>query len=123
MNNYTNAAVEFLQMCARGDVAEAFAKHVAPDFRHHNAWFPDDQEALKQGMEQSARDEPNKSFDVKQTLESGDRVMVFSNVQRAQGDMNIAVVHILRFHNDQIVEMWDVGQVIPKDSPNQSGMF
>jgi predicted SnoaL-like aldol condensation-catalyzing enzyme len=35
----------------------------------------------------------------------------------------MAVVHILRFEGGKIVEMWDVGQEIPKDSPNALGVF
>ena len=53
----------------------------------------------------------------------GDRVAVLSHVRREQADIDIAVVHILRFSGGRIVEMWDVGQVIPKDSPNALGMF
>jgi predicted SnoaL-like aldol condensation-catalyzing enzyme len=37
--------------------------------------------------------------------------------------MDIAVVHILRFEQGKIVEMWDVSQQVPKDSPNKLGMF
>jgi hypothetical protein len=32
-------------------------------------------------------------------------------------------VHILRFERGRIVEMWDLGQEIPEDSPNALGMF
>ena len=116
-------ATEFLCLCASGQVREAYDRHVAEDFRHHNAWFPGDRDSLLRGMEESARTEPNKSFEVKQTIESGDRVAVLSHLRREQADIDIAVVHILRFSGGRIVEMWDVGQVIPKDSPNALGMF
>jgi predicted SnoaL-like aldol condensation-catalyzing enzyme len=36
---------------------------------------------------------------------------------------DIAVVHIFRFTNDQVSELWDVGQPIAKDSPNENGVF
>jgi hypothetical protein len=32
-------------------------------------------------------------------------------------------VHILRFENSRIAEMWDIAQEIPPDSPNALGMF
>lgn len=64
---------------------------------------------------------PNRSFTVKQVFEDGDRVAVFSQV--VKDEMEIAVVHILRFENGKISEMWDVGQVLEKDSPNENGMF
>jgi len=35
----------------------------------------------------------------------------------------IAAVHIVRFDGDRIVEMWDVGQQVPAESPNENGMF
>ncbi len=116
-------AVEFLSMCASGNVQEAYDRHVADSFKHHNAYFPGDRQSLLAGMEQSAKAEPNKSFTPKQTIETNDRVAVLSHLSRQQADVDIAVVHILRFENGKIVEMWDVGQEIPKDSPNELGMF
>lgn len=119
----TEIAKTFLTLCAAGQVREAYDRYVADDFRHHNAYFPGDRESLLRGMEQSAQAEPNKLFTVKQTIESGDRVAVFSHLRRKKADMDIAVVHILRFEGDKIVEMWDVGQPVPKDSPNKLGVF
>lgn len=119
----TEIAIEFLTLCATGQVRQAYDRHVAADFRHHNAYFPPDRESLLVGMEQSAQSEPNKSFTVKQAIESADRVATLSHVQREHAGMNIAVVHILRFDGDKIVEMWDVGQQIPENSPNTLGMF
>jgi predicted SnoaL-like aldol condensation-catalyzing enzyme len=116
-------ATEFLKMCARGDVRAAYERHVAPDFVHHNAWFPGDRESLLRAMEESAAAEPNKSFEVKQVIDGGDRVAVLSHLQRAGADLEYAVVHIARFADGKIVELWDLGQEIPKDSPNALGMF
>ncbi len=123
MSTQSESAVAFLQMCARGDVADAYSTYVAADFKHHNPWFPADRASLQRGMEESAQQEPNKSFTVKQTIESDNRVMVYSHLVRSEGDMEMAIVHILRFADKRIVEMWDIGQEIPKDSPNQLGMF
>ena len=116
-------ATEFLAMAASGSVREAYERHVADAFTHHNAYFPGDRESLLVAMEQSAASEPNKSFTVKQVIDSGDRVAVFSHLQRAQANQEYAVVHILRFDDSKIVEMWDIAQEIPKDSPNALGMF
>jgi predicted SnoaL-like aldol condensation-catalyzing enzyme len=38
-----------------------------------------------------------------------------------QDDPGMTVVHIFRFQNGKIIEMWDVGQEIPHDSPNVDG--
>lgn len=123
MRSKTDIATEFLTWCASGRVQEAYDRHVAADFRHHNAWFPGDRQSLLDGMAQSAKAEPNKSFTVMQAIESADRVAVLSRLRREQADVEMAVVHILRFEDGRIVEMWDVGQEIPKDSRNALGMF
>ena len=116
-------ATEFLAMAASGSVREAYERHVADSFTHHNAYFPGDRESLLVAMEQSAASEPNKSFAVKQILDSGERVAVFSHLRRSQTNQEYAVVHIFRFEGTKIIEMWDIGQEIPKDSPNALGMF
>ncbi len=120
---HAEIATEFLRMCARGDVRAAYDRHVAADFVHHNAWFPGDRESLLLAMEQSAAAEPNKSFEPKQVVDGGDRVAVLSHLKRAGADLEYAVVHIARFEGGKIVELWDLGQEIPKDSPNALGMF
>lgn len=116
-------ATEFLQLCARGDVREAYARFVSDDFVHHNAWFAGDRESLLLAMEQSAAAEPNKSFEVKQVIDGGDRVAVLSHLKRASVEVEYAVVHIARIVDGKIVELWDLGQEIPKDSSNANGMF
>lgn len=123
MASKADIATEFLSLCASGKAREAYDRHVAENFRHHNAYFPGDRDSLLTAMEQSAQSEPNKSFTVRQTIESADRVAVMSHLRRAQVDLEYAVVHILRFEQGRIVEMWDVAQEIPRDSPNQLGMF
>lgn len=116
-------ATEFLALAASGRVRDAFARHVADSFTHHNAYFPGDRESLLNAMEQSSASEPNKDLTVKQVLESGDRVAVVSHLRRAQAGKEYAVVHIFRFEGGKIVEMWDISQEIPGDSPNALGMF
>jgi len=117
------AAVEFLTQCATGRVRDAYERHVAAKFKHHNAYFKSDRRSLLEAMEQSAAKEPNKSFQVMQTIASDDTVVVFSHLKREQAGLEYAVVHILKFEGGRIVEMWDVGQEIPGDSPNELGMF
>lgn len=117
------AAIEFLQMAAAGDVAEAYARHVAPDFKHHNPHFAQDRQSLLDAMAQSAATEPDKSFEVIRALEEADTVAVHSRLTRAGADARYAVVHILRFSGGKIVEMWDVVQETPVESPNAIGMF
>ena len=49
------AALDFLRLAGPGgDATEAYAKHVARDFRHHNPGFAAGREALLRAMTESA---------------------------------------------------------------------
>lgn len=118
-----DTAVRFLKMAASGQVREAYAKFVDPSFRHHNAFFEGSAKSLMAGMEENARQNPDKSLEVKRAIAEGEFVAVHAHVQHKPGDRGAAVIHIFRFENGRIVELWDVGQAIPEDLPNQYGMF
>lgn len=118
-----HAAVEFLEMVASGDVREAYRRHVGPSFRHHNPYFRGDADALMAAMEENAAAKPDKVLEVQQTIGEGDRVAVFSRVRQDPEDRGGAVVHIFRFVDGHIAELWDVGQEVPEESPNENGMF
>ena len=117
------AAVEFLKLAASGRVRDAYSKHVAHGFRHHNPFFRGDAASLRDAMEQNATKNPNKMLDVQSAIAEGDRVAVFSRVRQNPADRGGAVVHIFRFQNDRIVELWDIGQAVPEQSVNENGMF
>ena len=120
---YKQAAVEFLRMAASGRVDEAYARYVAPDFRHHNAWFRGDRESLRQAMKDNAAKNPDKVLEVKMVLAEDDRVALLSHVRMQPGDRGVALVHVFRFEGELIAELWDLGQPIPEDSPNENGIF
>ncbi|MFC5602820.1 ester cyclase [Sporosarcina koreensis] len=123
MNVYKDHAVNFLQLIVAGEIDEAYAKYTSPELRHHNPYFPGDGESLKNAMKENDGKSPNKTLEVKQTIEEGERVMVYSHIKQNHEDLGAAVVHIFRFHEGKIVEMWDVGQPVPEESPNENGMF
>ena len=123
MASHADIATSFLRMCARGEVRDAYDRYVSQDFVHHNAWFAGDRESLLRAMEESAAKAPNKSFEVRQVIDGGDKVAVLSHLKRADANLEYAVVHIARIVDGKIVELWDLGQEIPKDSPNEFGMF
>ena len=75
------------------------------------------------GMEENARQNPEKRLDVLRSLEDGDLVAVHSFVRHKPGDRGVVVVHIFRFTSDRIVELWDLGQEIPSESVNTNGML
>jgi len=122
MNNRENA-VSFLEMAASGNVSEAYSKFVGVDFRHHNAFFEGTAQALQAGMEENARQNPTKVFEIKRVIAEGDLVVTHSHIRQKPGDLGAAVVHIFRFENGKIVELWDLGQPIPAESINKNGMF
>jgi predicted SnoaL-like aldol condensation-catalyzing enzyme len=116
-------AVSFLRQVAAGKVREAYQSYIGPDFRHHNPFFKGDANSLMIAMEENAALNPDKLLDVKHVLEEGALVMVHSHVRQKPEDLGGAVVHIFRFQDERIVELWDVGQAIPDNSPNENGMF
>jgi predicted SnoaL-like aldol condensation-catalyzing enzyme len=121
--SHKTAAETFLTMVASGEVRRAYDTYVGRNVRHHNAYFPADVQALVKGMEDNARQFPQKKIEIMQTIEDGDRVAVFSHVRHKPAEPGYALVHIFRFAGDRIVEMWDVAQEVPATSPNANGMF
>lgn len=116
-------AVSFLRDAASGRVREVYEKHVSNDFRHHNPFFAGDAQALMAGIEENARQNPDKRLDVLHALEDGDLVAVHARVQHTPEDRGAALVHLFRFEGDRIVELWDIGQPVPAESVNSNGMF
>lgn len=112
-----------MKLVAANKVAEAYEKYVAPGFRHHNAYYPGDAASLQKGMQESAERFPNKRFDIQRAVEEGDVVMVHSRMLLQPGMPEAALVHIFRFENDRIAELWDICQMEPDDIVNTLGMF
>lgn len=121
--NNKGAAIAFLELASSGKVNDAYSKFVDPGFKHHNPFFEGSAESLKTGMEENARQNPNKVLEVKRAIAEGDFVAVHSHVRQKPGEPGGAVVHIFRFEDGRIAELWDLGQPVPENSPNQYGMF
>jgi predicted SnoaL-like aldol condensation-catalyzing enzyme len=117
------AAVEFLQLVVAGKIEEAYRKYIVTNGKHHNPFFPAGFPALQKAMEENHAQFPNKKFTVKNLIGDGDLVAVHSHLVTNPGEDGMAVVHIFRFQDEKIVEMWDCGQPIPKNSPNKDGPF
>ncbi|TKC18024.1 nuclear transport factor 2 family protein [Robertmurraya kyonggiensis] len=121
--SHKEKAISFLQLVALGKVREAYQQYISSSFSHHNPYFPGDADSLMLAMEENADKNPNKKLDVKLAIQEGDMVTVYSHVKQNPDDLGGAVVHIFRFQENLIVEMWDVGQAIPENSPNENGTF
>lgn len=114
-------AKSFLQLAGTGRVDEAFDRFVSNDFIHHNQYFEGNRDALRKAMIEAHQSDPNESIEIKYCYEENHTVITHSLVKKQK--MDIAVVHIFRFRGDEIVELWDLGQPIEKDSPNENGLF
>ena len=124
MSKHKEAAMSFLKMAGLGKVQEAYDQYVAPSFIHHNAYFKGDRQSLLKAMQEASKATPNKSIEIKHAYEDGDTVITHSLVTRQDPKApDIAVVHIFRFEQDRVVELWDLGQPISEDSPNENGPF
>jgi predicted SnoaL-like aldol condensation-catalyzing enzyme len=122
-DNNKDAAVAFLKLASSGDVREAYSKFVGKGFRHHNPYFEGSADSLQAGMEENAQQNPDKALEVKRVIAEGDLVVVHAHVRHKPDDLGAALVHIFRFENDRIVELWDLGQPLLEESPNQYGIF
>ena len=125
MPNASNksVAIELLQLAAAGRAAEAFAKYAREDFRHHNPHFRGDGASLATAMDENAAKNPGKSLRVHHAVEEDGIVAVFSEIHHTPGDRGAAVVHIFRFEDGRVAELWDVGQEVPEKTANEHGMF
>jgi len=116
-------AVQFLQLCIAGRVDEAFQNYLDPNGKHHNPFFPAGFAALRNAMVENHTQFPDKQLTVVNVLGDRDLVAVHSRLIPRLGEISVATVHLFRFRGDRIVEMWDCGQPIPPNSPNQDGAF
>jgi predicted SnoaL-like aldol condensation-catalyzing enzyme len=74
-------------------------------------------------MEESAVKFPKKEYKAMRALEDGDLVAVHGQVRLTPSSPWIALIHIFRFQDNQIIEEWEAGQEVPKESPNKNGVF
>jgi predicted SnoaL-like aldol condensation-catalyzing enzyme len=116
-------AQDFLTLASRGQVKKAFELYVADNFKHHNVWFKGDRHTLMTAMEENAKLNPDKIFEIQRSLEDGNLVSVHSRVRQTLNDLGAAVIHIFLFAEEKIVELWDFGQAVPAEMVNENGMF
>lgn len=117
-------ATDFLKLASSGQPRKAFELYVSDHFKHHNAYFKGDRQTLMLAMEEAHKQTPNKVFEIQRALEDGNLVAVHSSVEQAGENGWVgAVIHIFRFDNEKIVELWDFGQSVPEEMINENGMF
>lgn len=120
MNN-KEIAEKFLQLVVTGKIDEAYKKFVDMNGKHHNLFFPAGFPALKEAMKENHIQFPNKTLQIKNIIEENNLVTTHSKI--TLGEEEISVVHIFRFKNGKIIEMWDVAHEIPEVTINNDGAF
>jgi len=115
MNN-KESAISFLRLASSGNVREAYNKYIHPH-------FPGDRASLLAAMEENAATFPQKEFEALRALEDGDLVAIHGRVRLTPSRPWIALIHIFRFQDNQIIEEWEAGQEVPQDSPNENDVF
>lgn len=123
INSNKKAATAFLRLVIEGKIRDAYANYISPEMIHHNAAFAGDAASLEKAMLENHLKFPNKRIVVKHAVAEGDLVAVQSHIRMNVKDPGFAAVHIFRLKDERIVEMWDIAQSIPEESPNQNGMF
>ncbi len=118
-----DAARNFLELVVAGRIDEAYDRHADISGRHHNPYFPAGLPALKQAMIDDEAQHPGKRLEVRHALVDGDMAAVHSHLVIDPQGPGMAVVHLFRFEGEKIVELWDCGQVLPENSPNEDGAF
>lgn len=117
------SAQHFLKLAAEGNSREAFKLYAGKDFKHHNVYFKGDADTLMKAIEEDAKINPDKIFEIQRAMEDGDLVAVHSRFRQNPNDTDWAVMHIFRFENDKVVELWDFAQAAPAEMINENGMF
>lgn len=139
--NIKKIAIDFLKLVIDGKIDGAYEKYVDMNGKHHNIFFPAGFESLKESMKENHEKFPNKKFKIIHSISENNLVITHSCVSLDENqkimsetkfpsimknsleEFFMIAVHIFRFQNDKIVEMWDCGQIVPKDLVNKDGAF
>lgn len=120
--NKKEIATTFLHLASSGKGREAYDKYIHLDFIHHNVYYKGDRESLLIGMEENAREFPEKTYETVHALEDGNVAAVHGKVQLSS-ELVFSVIHIFRFEGEKIIESWEASQEEIEDSPNEYGLF
>jgi len=115
-------AVVLLEGIVTNQAEEVFLKHTTPSFIHHNIFFKGDRDSLLKALIENNIEYPNKKIVIKNVIAEDQYVTVFSHVD-LDGKLSYATIHLFRFSEDKIDEMWDFSQELPQTIVNEHGAF
>lgn len=116
-------AKQFLTLIGRGEIDKAFANYTATSFKHHHPSVPAGKEALKEAMKNDFTSNPTKKTVILRLIEQNDLVMAHSYISHTAENREYVVVHIFRFSDHLITELWDIVGEIPKSMINKDGAY
>ncbi|HSW77252.1 MAG TPA: ester cyclase [Candidatus Chromulinivoraceae bacterium] len=116
-------AAEFLKLISSGKVDEAYDQFVSLTGKHHSPHFAAGFGTLREAMKENYRLFPKKQSSIKHVVGEGDMVAIHSHVVLKPGDLGFAILHLFRFENGSIIELWDFTQPVLEESPNTDGIF
>jgi predicted SnoaL-like aldol condensation-catalyzing enzyme len=117
------SAKDFLELVIAGQIDEAYEKYADLSGKHHNTFTPAGFQALREGMKEAHVKFPNKQFIIQHIVGEDELVAVHSHLILEENKTDLAVLHLFRFKDERIVELWDLSQALSSDSPNKDGAF
>lgn len=116
-------ALAFLMQVIEGNIELAFEKYTSTDFKHHNVYFKEDAKSIIAGMKENHAQFPNKEITFHSVFEEENKVITHAFLNLGSGNPGVQLIHIFKFEDGKITEMWDCAQPLPATSPNMLGAF